>query len=129
MRDGWLTQSGADVRRGMGCPSIERAIRLTTLDLIDTPGESFAACKQTHYAGLQTCSPAPGLPKAPLIFMRGLLRTLSKKSHPSAGASASQCIFYTLPELPHLPWQTTAQHAGLSPPRTRGPDVRLSRRS
>lgn len=46
MRDGWLTQSGADVRRGMGCPSIERAIRLTTLDLIDTPAESFPAANR-----------------------------------------------------------------------------------
>lgn len=46
MRDGWLTQSLADVWRGMGCPSIERAIRLTTLDLIDIPTESFPSANR-----------------------------------------------------------------------------------
>lgn len=65
MRDGWLTQSGADVRRGMGCPSIERAIRLTTLDLIDTPAESFAAANRHITLVCKLVAELPGCQRPP----------------------------------------------------------------
>lgn len=65
MRDGWLTQSGADVRRGMGCPSIERAIRLTALDLIDTPAESFAAANRHITLVCKLVAELPGCQRPP----------------------------------------------------------------
>lgn len=65
MRDGWLTQNVADVRKGMGCPPIERAIRLTTLDLIDTPAESLSAADRHVTLVCKLVAEFPGCQKPP----------------------------------------------------------------
>lgn len=113
----------------MGCPSIERAIRLTTLDLIDIRTESFPSANR-HITLVCKLVAELLAAKGLLNIHEGAFKDVLQKSHPSTVTRFPTCLYnqrtHTLPST-HLQ-QTLAdtQHAGLSQANL-WPDEKLSR--